>query len=112
MLFIHQELLVSQRELLVTYMFSNSTVARKINIKKIQKDFYYYHQFHSIALSLVIFWTLTGAGCLVAVRQECLSDNSEIINIIKNQEITHLLSVPSYYRALPTNISDSNKLKI
>jgi amino acid adenylation domain-containing protein/non-ribosomal peptide synthase protein (TIGR01720 family) len=59
-----------------------------------------------------IFGTITGGGKLVFAPKIGVSDIDTIVDIIIKEEISHLLTVPSYYQLLVNELSQhENKLK-
>lgn len=59
-----------------------------------------------------IFGTITSGGRLVFAPKIGVSDIDTIVNIVLKEEISHLLTVPSYYQLLVNELSKhENKLK-
>ncbi|MGH8612423.1 MAG: amino acid adenylation domain-containing protein [Gammaproteobacteria bacterium] len=47
-----------------------------------------------------IFWTLSQGGCLCLVPEALLHDPSALADLIKQQQVSHLLGLPSFYSLL------------
>jgi amino acid adenylation domain-containing protein len=61
-----------------------------------------------------IFWTLSQGACLCLPQQDDLNDPSALAKLIQQQQVSHLLALPSFYSTLihDSNLSLLNSLKV
>ncbi|WP_344535750.1 amino acid adenylation domain-containing protein, partial [Streptomyces albiaxialis] len=79
---------------------AHSTAARAAFYGSLPPRFLLLSSFSFDSAYAGIFWTLTFGGTLVVPDADQVKDADELARLIEEHELTHLLTVPSFYRAL------------